>query len=141
VIKLKVIKITKKCASIFLALIFTVLTLAPVSSAVSYPAGVTPEQAQSAIERTDTVLNAVLNAAEGKGLSALLLPMLLSDETLSSLAKMMYSMGEENGEIFGAIGLAMSPSDVAKNLGNYPDVQARMMSAASWSTLDLTGAV
>jgi len=141
VIKLKVIKITKKCASIFLALIFTVLTLAPVSSAVSYPAGVTPEQAQSAIERTDTVLNAVLNAAEGKGLSALLLPMLLSDETLSSLAKMMYSMGEENGETFGAIGLAMSPSDVAKNLGNYPDVQARMMSAASWSTLDLTGAV
>lgn len=131
----------KKCLSVFLVLMLTVLTFAPVGSAVSYPAGVTPEQAQSSIERTDTVLNAVLNAAEGKGLSALMLPMLLSDETLSSLAKMMYSMGEENAETFSAIGLAMSPADVAKNLGNYPDVQARMMSAASWSTLDLTGAV
>lgn len=131
----------KKCASVFLALIFTVLTLAPASSAVNYPAGVTSEQAQSAIGRTDTVLNAVLNAAEGKGLAALLLPMLLSDETLSALAKIMYSMGEENAETLGTIGLNLSPADVAKNLGNYPDVQARMMSASSWSTLNLTGAV
>ncbi len=118
----------------------TVLSIAPVSSALSYPAGVTPEQAQGAMEKTDTVLNAVLNAAEGKGLSALMLPVLLSDETLSSLAKMMYSMGEENAETFSTIGLAMAPADVAKNLGNYPDVQARMMAAPSWGALDLTGA-
>lgn len=130
----------KKIASVFLAVIFTVLTVAPASFAISYPAGVTPEQAQGAMEKTDTVLNAVLNAAEGKGLSALMLPFLLSDETLSSLAKTMYSMGEENAETFSAIGLAMAPADVAKNLGNYPDVQARMMNAQSWSTLDLTGA-
>lgn len=130
----------KKIASVFLAVIFTVLTVAPASFAISYPAGVTPEQAQGAMEKTDTVLNAVLNAAEGKGLSALMLPLLLSDETLSSLAKTMYSMGEENAETFSAIGLAMAPADVAKNLGNYPDVQARMMNAQSWSTLDLTGA-
>ena len=130
----------KKIASVFLAVIFTVLTVAPSSFAISYPAGVTPEQAQGAMEKTDTVLNAVLNAAEGKGLSALMLPLLLSDETLSSLAKTMYSMGEENAETFSAIGLAMAPADVAKNLGNYPDVQARMMNAQSWSTLDLTGA-
>lgn len=124
-----------------MALIFTVLTLAPVSCAVSYPSGVTAEQAQFAIEKTDTVLGAVLGAAEGKGLAELLLPMMLSDETLSMLAKTMYSMGEENAETLGTIGLSLSPSDVAKNLGNYPDVQSRMMNAASWSTLDLTGAV
>ncbi len=139
-IKLKGIRIIKKSASVFLALILTVLTLAPAGSAISYPAGVTPEQAQGAMEKTDTVLNAVLNAAEGKGLAALMLPLLLSDETLSTLAKTMYSMGEENAETFSTIGLAMSPSDVAKNLGNYPDVQSRMMNAQSWSTLDLTGA-
>lgn len=141
VIKLKGTNILKKSAAVLLSLIIALMTLAPVGFAVSYPAGVTPEQAQNAMSRTDAVFSAVLGATEGKSISEVVIPMLLGDGTLSSLAKMMYSMGEENAATFSTIGLAISPADIAKNLGNYPDVQARLMSAESWSTLDLTGAV
>ncbi len=124
-----------------LSLIIALMTLAPAGLAVSYPAGVTAEQAQDAMGKTDAVFSAILGATEGKSVSEFVIPMILGDETLSSLAKMMYSMGEENAETFSTIGIAMAPADIAKNLGNYPDVQARMMNAESWSTLDLTGAV
>lgn len=139
-IKLKGKNIIKKSAAVILSLILTVLMLAPVGFAVNYPAGVTAEQAQTAMTKTDAVFSAVLGATQGKSLSEFVVPMVLCDDTLSSLAKMMYSMGEENAETFSTIGLSLAPSDIAKNLVNYPDVQARLMSAASWSSLDLTGA-
>lgn len=139
-IKLKGKNIIKKSAAVILSLILTVLMLAPVGFAVNYPAGVTAEQAQTAMTKTDAVFSAVLGATQGKSLSEVVVPMVLCDDMLSSLAKMMYSMGEENAETFSTIGLSLAPSDIAKNLGNYPDVQARLMSAASWSSLDLTGA-
>lgn len=139
-IKLKGKNIIKKSAAVILSLILTVLMLAPVGFAVNYPAGVTAEQAQTAMTKTDAVFSAVLGATQGKSLSEVVVPMVLCDDTLSSLAKMLYSMGEENAETFSTIGLSLAPSDIAKNLVNYPDVQARLMSAASWSTLDLTGA-
>lgn len=139
-IKLKGKNIIKKSAAVILSLILTVLMLAPVGFAVNYPAGVTAEQAQTAMTKTDAVFSAVLGATQGKSLSEVVVPMVLCDDMLSSLAKMMYSMGEENSETFSTIGLSLAPSDIAKNLGNYPDVQARLMSAASWSSLDLTGA-
>ena len=140
VVKLKKVRFTRKIISIFLSVMIFVLSFAPAASAVSYPAGVTPEQAQTAMEKTDVVLNAALNAAEGKGLAALLIPMLLCDETLSSLAKMMYSAVEENAETFSTIGIGITPADVAKNLTNYPDVQSRLMYCVSWSEVNLTGA-
>ncbi len=141
VIKLKGKNIVKKSASVLLSLIIALMTLAPVGFAVNYPAGVTPEQAQNAMTKTDAVFSAILGATEGKSMSEVVIPMILGDQALSSLAKMMYSMGEENAETFSTIGLALAPADVAKNLGNYPDVQSRLMSASSWSTLDLTDAV
>lgn len=124
-----------------LTLIITLTTLSPVGLAVNYPAGVTPEQAQNAMAKTDAVFSAILGATEGKSVSDVVIPMILGDGTLSAVAKMMYSMGEENADTMSTIGLSLAPSDVAKNLGNYPDVQQRLMNASSWSTLDLTGAV
>ena len=140
-IKLKGSNILKKSAAVLLSLIIALMTLAPVGFAVNYPAGITAEQAENAMGKTDAVFSAILGATEGKSVSEFVIPMILGDQTLSSLAKMMYSMGEENAETFSTIGLAIAPADIAKNLGNYPDVQARLMSASSWSTLDLTDAV
>ena len=117
------------------------LTFAPAGSALTYPTGVNPEQAQTAMTKTDEVLSAALGVAEGKKLSDLLLPLLLSDATLSSLLKMIYTESEKNAETFATIGIALTPAGVAQHLGNYPDVQARLMYAVSWSEIDLTNAV
>ena len=141
-IKLKKGKLTKKILGIFLSVMITVLSLAPAGyAAVAYPPGVTPEQAQTAMKQTDSVLKALAKAAEGKELSDVVLSMLFSDAALSSLAKTMYSIGEENAETFSAIGLNFTPAAVSAYLGNYPDVQSRLAYADSWSTVNLTDAV
>lgn len=140
-IKLKSLKITRKILGVFLSVLIVLFSLAPMSSAVvTYPAGVTAEQADKAMKQTDTVIKAIVEAMEGKSLSDVVLSMLFSDATLSSLAKTMYSMSEENSETFATIGLDFSPATVSKYLADYPSVQTAMASAASWSTLDLSSA-
>lgn len=140
-IKLKSLKITRKILVVFLSVLVVLFSLAPMSSAVvTYPAGVTPEQAQSAMKNTDSVIKAVVETMEGKSLSDVVLSMLFSGDTLSSLAKTMYSMSEENGDTFSTIGIDFSPAAVSAYLTDYPSVQSAMASAASWSTLDLSGA-
>ena len=140
-IKLKGVRITRKIFGVFLAVLVALMSLAPVSQAVvSYPQGITAEQAQTAMKQTDTVLKSIIKTAEGKELSEVVLSMLFSDDTLSSLAKTMYSMSEENSETFSTIGLNFSPSAVSAHLADYPEVQNAMASAASWSELDLSDA-
>ncbi len=98
-IKLKKGNFTRKILGIFLSVIIIALSVTPAGlAAVAYPQGVTPEQAQTAMKQTDNVLKALAEAAEGRPLSNVVLSMLFSDATLSSLAKMMYSLGEENSE-------------------------------------------
>lgn len=140
-IKLKKGNFAKKILGVFLSVIIIAVSIAPAGfAAVVYPQGVTPEQAQTAMKQTDYVLKALAESAEGKPLSDVVLSMLFSDDTLSSLAKTMYSMGEENAETFSAIGLNFTPAAISEYLGDYPDVQSRLASAESWSTLDLSGA-
>lgn len=142
VIKLKKGNLTRKILGVFLSVIIIALSVSPAGlAAVTYPQGVTPEQAQTAMKQTDYVLKALAESAEGKPLSDLVLSMLFSDDTLSSLAKTMYSLGEENSETFSAIGLNFTPAAISEYLGDYPDVQERLASAQSWSDVDLDGAV
>ncbi len=139
VIKLKGVKITKKIFGVLLSVLVVLFSLAPMSqAAVTYPQGITAEQAEIAMKQTDTVLKAIIKTAEGKELSEVVLSMLFSDATLSSLAKTMYSMSEENSDTFSTIGLDFSPAAVSAHLADYPEVQAAMASAASWSALDLS---
>lgn len=140
VIKLKRMNFLKKLSGILLAILIVCMTVTP-AFAVTYPAGITAEQAESAMTKTDVMLHTLLSETEGKSLAEVVTPLVLSDATLSSLAKMMYSMGEENAQTFSAIGLNLAPSDVAAYLNNYPDVRSRLMTASSWSTLDLSDAV
>lgn len=116
------------------------MTLTPASAAVTYPQGITQQQAAEAMTKTDVMLHTLLSETEGKSLSDVVVPLVLGDATLSSLAKMMYSIGEENGQTFSTIGLALAPADVAKYLNDYPDVQLKLMSAPSWSQVDLSQA-
>lgn len=141
-IKLKKGNFTRKILGIFLSVIIIALSVTPAGlAAVAYPQGVTPEQAQTAMKQTDNVLKALAEAAEGRPLSDVVLSMLFSDATLSSLAKMMYSLGEENSETISTIGLNFTPAAVSAYLDDYPDVQSRLAYAESWSTVDLTDAV
>lgn len=141
-IKLKNGKFLNRFLGVFLSVIILASSLAPAClAAVAFPAGVTPEQAETAMKQTDGVLKALAETTEGKPLSDVVLSMLFSDATLSSLAKTMYSLGEENTETFAAIGLNFTPSAISEYLYDYPDVQSRLASADSWSTLDLTDAV
>lgn len=126
---------------VFLSVLVVVLSLAPMSQAVvTYPQGITAEQAEVAMKQTDTVLKAIIKTAEGRELSEVVLSILFSDDTLSSLAKTMYAMSEENSETFSTIGLDFSPAAVSAYLADYPEVQTAMASATSWSELDLSGA-
>lgn len=133
--------LTKKILGVFLCVIIVALSVSPAAfAAVTYPQGVTPEMAQSAMKQTDYVLKALVENAEGEPLSDVVLSMIFSDDTLSSLAKTMYSLGDDNSEAFTAAGLNFTPATVSAYLGNYPDVQYRLASAQSWSAVDLTGA-
>ncbi|MBQ7005642.1 MAG: hypothetical protein IJN68_04355 [Clostridia bacterium] len=137
-ITLKNRKFLNKILSVFLSVIILALSVAPVGlAAVSFPPGVTPEQSQAAMKQTDYVLKALAESAEGKPLSDVVLSMLFSDATLSSLAKMMYSLGEDNAETFSAIGLNFTPAAISDYLDDYPDVQYRLASADSWANVSL----
>ena len=141
VVKLKTNRFFKKLTGIFLAVLIFAMTLMPVGYAVNYPAGVTPEKAKQTMTKFDVVMHTLAKNTEGKSLYDLISPMIFCDGTMSALAKTMYSMSEENATTFNAIGIPSTPAQIAPYLSAYPDVQARLLSASSWSTLDLTDAV
>lgn len=116
------------------------MSLMPIGYAVSYPAGVTPEQARQTMTKFDVVMHTLAQTTEGKSLYDLLSPMIFCDATMSSLAKAMYSMTEENAATFNVIGIPATPAQIAPYLAAYPDVQAKLAAASSWSTVDLSEA-
>ena len=141
VVKLKPNRIFKKLTGVLLALVILAMTLTPACLAVAYPEGVTPEKAKQTMTKFDVVLHSLAKNAEGKSLYDLVSPMLFCDDTMSALAKTLYSMSEENADTFSVIGLPSSPAEIAPYLSAYPTVQARLLSATSWSAVNLDGAV
>lgn len=136
-IKLKGAKYIKKISGVLLSLVIIVASLAPASlAAVTYPQGVTAEQADSAMKQTDTVLKTLVQTLEGKSFADLVSGLLFSDDTLSGIAKTFYGMSEENAQTFSTIGLDFSPAAVSAYLDDYPEAQYALASASSWSTLD-----
>ncbi len=108
--------------------------------AFTYPEGVTEQTAQESAEKTDLLIKNLLQDTSGKTLSALALPMMFSDETLSQMLVSIYSSLEEQSETLGKIGIDISVDAVAKNLSAYPQVQAKLFEAVDWKTANLKGA-
>lgn len=139
-VKLKAGKFFTKLTGVFLAVLILVMSLMPIGYAVTYPAGITPEKAKQTMTKFDVVMHSLAQNTEGKSLYDVISPLIFCDETMSALAKTMYSMSEENADTFSVIGLPSKPAEIAPYLTAYPAVQARLLSATSWSAVNLDGA-
>lgn len=130
----------KKLLSVFMITLIILLTMAPVSmAAVTYPQGVTAEQAENAIGKTDTLIYSVLKQTENTTLKQMLMPVICSSDTLSMLTLEIYKMVEQNAETISMLGLDTTPAAVASYLVNYPEVSQRVASFSSWTDANLDG--
>lgn len=130
----------KKLLSGFLVVIMVVLTMAPVSmAAVTYPEGITAQQAENAIGKTDLMIYSLLKNSQNTTLRELLMPMICSSETMSMLTVEVYKMLEQNSESLSMLKLDVTPAAVAVHLTNYPAVAAKLSGAASWAEVNLDG--
>lgn len=138
-IKLKYIKRMKKLLCALMVTLIIALTVAPMSMAVEYPQGITAEQAEKAIDKTDTLIYSLLKQMENTTLKGMLAPMLYSSDTLSMLTVEVYKMLEGSSETATLLGLQTYPAAVASYLKNYPDVASALSSYSSWAEVDLNG--
>ncbi|MBQ8503155.1 MAG: hypothetical protein IJ491_02635 [Clostridia bacterium] len=130
----------KKLLSVFLVTVIVALTMAPVSmAAVQYPQGVTAEQAESAIGKTDTLIYSVLKQTQNTTLKQMFMPVICSSETLSMLTLEVYKMVEQNAESISMLGLDTTPAAVAAYLVNYPEAAQKIAALTSWEQADLSG--
>ncbi len=131
----------KKSICLLTVLIIIIMSIAPAAlAAQSYPEGITKEQVSSAIPKADTAIDALLKSMQNKNLKELILPEIYSDKTLSTLTVSIYKMIEENAESISSIGLDVSVSGVASQLGSYPEVANKLASYSKWSEVSLDGA-
>lgn len=133
--------ISKKLLSCLMALILIAACLTPMSvCAVTYPQGVTPQQAEDAIDNTDKLISGFLKELDNTTLSELLMPQIYSDNVLSFIMVEIYKALEESGaDALNTLGIKAGCADVAKYLTKYPEVAAKLSGASSWATVDLTG--
>ncbi len=125
------------CLMLSIMVMFSSLGVA-VLGAGDYPAGVTSEQAVTALSGTDKLINYALPVFTGKGLSETVLPMIYSDATLSELVISLYSSLDANESELEMVGISATPVDVAVALSDYPQVSAELLRSESWGSVDLS---
>ncbi len=123
-----------------MTLVLIIACIMPMSvCAVTYPQGVTAQQAEDAIENTDKLISGFLRELSNTTLEDMLMPEICSDNLLSFLVVEIYKALEENADTLTTLGIRAGCSDVAKYLVNSPEVAAKLNSASSWQSVDLTG--
>ena len=132
------IKRGTKTISFITVILLVLLNFVPAVSAVYYPAGVTPEQLVSTIDKTDIIIKTLLKTTEEGSLENMIFPQIFNDEVMSSLTVGIYSGIEENAESISALGLDVSAKGVASHLGDYPEVKAKLESTDRWQNADLS---
>lgn len=131
------IKKGRKVISLLTVILLVLLSVVPMASAVSYPEGVTPQALQSTVDKTDTIIEALMKITKEGSLENMLYPQLFNDEVLSALTVGVYSGIEENASSISALGLNVSTKGVAKHLGAYPEVKAKLEKLDKWKGADL----
>lgn len=111
--------------------------MVPAARAVAYPEGVTKQQLEATINKTDTILETLVSTTPEGSLENLILPELYKDEVLSSLTVGIYKAMQENAESLSGLGLDLSVKGVASHLGEYPKVQEKLSAFSSWDEVDL----
>lgn len=126
--------------SILIAVLLVMLTTVPAVSAIEFPQGVTAQQAENAIGKTDTLISSMLKQTQNTSLKQMLMPQICSSETLSMLTVEVYKAVEQNAEAMSTLGLDTTPKAVAAFLVNYPQVSGKLASFTSWADVNLDSA-
>lgn len=135
VIKLK--KTAFKIISLLLCFVLMFTSVICCFAAVSFPAGVTEQTAKESAEKTDLLIKNMLADTQGKTLSELVMPTILSDETLSSLLVSVYSIMGQQADSLETIGIDTSTKALANALSAYPSVKAELLKADEWEKVNL----
>lgn len=137
---MKMKKMLKKLSSVFLAVcIFMVPFAQMCSAAVVYPEGITQEQTEEAIVKTDTLISNFISQSTGGTVADLILPEIYSGTTLSMLLLTIYQSLVDYESTLATIGLDTSVSAVAANLTAYPEIYNKLITYSSWSDVNLDG--
>ena len=133
-------KFLKKLMSFIIVIAMVLFVAAPMgASATVYPQGVTPEQAEDAIDNTDRLISGLLENFADTTLRELAMPEIISDELLSLLLVEAYKALEKNADSISALGLDVSVSNVAYYLSSYEQVSLKLLSYTSWEQVSLEG--
>ena len=131
----------KKAVSFLLCLsIIWLAALPSLAAGVTYPQGVTEQTAEQSIDKTDILIKNVLKHFQNTTLDKLVMPMLYSDETLSSILVGIYSSFGEQENALSVLGVDVSTKNVASALTAYPSVSQALSSASDWNSVNLDGA-
>ena len=126
------LKTTIKRAACFVLVI--ILTLVPALSvgglAVTYPEGVTQADCETAIPKLDKVIPAAVQLT-GKSLDETVYGTIITDATLNSLFKSVYSEMTGNASTLNMMGVDLSPAALASALSDYPSVSSRIAGLGS----------
>lgn len=133
-------KFLKKLMSLIIVIAMVLFVAAPMgASATVYPQGVTPAQAEDAIDNTDKLISGLLENFADTTLRELAMPEILSDELLSFLLVEVYKALEKNSDSMATLGLDVSVSNVAYYLSSYEQVSLKLLSFTSWDKVNLDG--
>ncbi len=134
-IKLK--RTVRKIISLLLCFVLMSASAICCFAAISFPSGVTEQTALESAEKTDLLIKNMLADTQGKTLSELVMPTILSDETLSSILVSVYSSMEEQADSLRIIGVDTSVKSIANTLKDYPSVRTELLKASDWASVNL----
>lgn len=115
------------------------MSVSPCFAAVTYPEGVTQQTSQQAAEKTDVLLEHLMQS-QNTSISKTVKDMLYADSTLSQILLLLYTQMENQSSSVSSLGLDVSPKTAAACLAAYPEVASVLEAAESWSTVNLDGA-
>ena len=108
-----------------------------VATAVSYPAGITQEQAGNAVSGTDKLIANAVPALTGQSLKSLVTSGIYNDATVSGVLVGIYTSLSEGDFDLSYLGIETSVKSVAATLTDYPQVSSALSKYDSWADVDV----
>lgn len=126
----KLKNVIKKVISAVLAAIILIMpSTVMLSSAVTYPEGVSKESCEAAVPKLDALLVKLLSSS-GTDISDAVYKTVLSDDTLNMLFSSVYSAIAENGSSLSVLGITLTPASLSAALKGFGNVSETVASCA-----------
>lgn len=113
----------KKFFAVLLSIAILAISVLP-SFAVDYPENISKQKVLDSMTDLDNLVLKLVSVSSEKNLSDTVYEMLCCDQTLNSLFSAVYGEMTENAGTLSAIGVNVSPANIAACLSNYPQVSA-----------------